>query len=216
MKGLLIKDLKLLKNQKNFFFMVVLIALVLSVTGEPSFIIGYMTFIGFLAVLSSISYDEYDNGFAFLMTLPVRRKTYVKEKYFYGIGLGGLILLISTGLAYAISFLKDGTLPIEFLYMMLCFFPMGMLLIGLTIPLQLKYGAEKSRVALFALMAMIMILIIGGLKLLEFLNIDGMHIIEEIVVLSLPTLIIGIVLSLLLFLVLSYRISLIIMDRKEF
>ena len=46
MKGLLIKDLKLLKGQKNFFVVLIVIAIVLSVSmSSPSFVIGYMTFI---------------------------------------------------------------------------------------------------------------------------------------------------------------------------
>ena len=41
MKGLLIKDLKLLKGQKNFFVVLIVIAIVLSVSmSSPSFVIG--------------------------------------------------------------------------------------------------------------------------------------------------------------------------------
>ena len=81
MKGLLIKDLKLLKGQKNFFVVLIVIAIVLSVSmSSPSFVIGYMTFIGAVFTLSTISYDEFDNGNAFLFTLPFSRMDYVIEK----------------------------------------------------------------------------------------------------------------------------------------
>ena len=34
--------------------------------------------------MSSISYDEFDNGNAFLFSLPITRKDYVLEKYIFG------------------------------------------------------------------------------------------------------------------------------------
>ena len=47
MKGLLIKDFKLMMMQKNFFLSIIAIAVVLTVfVKNPSFIIGYLTFIG--------------------------------------------------------------------------------------------------------------------------------------------------------------------------
>lgn len=66
MKGLLIKDFKLMMMQKNFFLSIIAIAVVLTVfVKNPSFIIGYLTFIGSVFTLSTISYDEFDNGNAF-------------------------------------------------------------------------------------------------------------------------------------------------------
>ena len=80
MKGLLIKDFKLLKGQKNFFFIVCLVGVMLMVTSaSPSYVISYMTFVFSMFTLSSVSYDEYDNGLAFLFCLPVTRKKYVRE-----------------------------------------------------------------------------------------------------------------------------------------
>ena len=70
MTGLLIKDLKLLKVQRNFFLMFVAIAVWMQTFMDGvSFIIGYMTFCGSMAVLNTISYDEYDNGNAFLFSV---------------------------------------------------------------------------------------------------------------------------------------------------
>ena len=82
MKGLLIKDFMLLKNQKSFFIIIVAAAIGMSTLMEnSSFIIGYIAVIGSLFTLSTIRYDEFDNGNAFLYTLPITRKDYVYEKY---------------------------------------------------------------------------------------------------------------------------------------
>ena len=49
MKGLLIKDFKLLQGQKNFFITIIAIAGIMAIFMEDaSFIIGYMTFVGSL------------------------------------------------------------------------------------------------------------------------------------------------------------------------
>ena len=91
MKGLLVKDIKYIKHQVNFFLLLFLIAIGVSFSSkEGSFIIGYLTFITSLFVLTTISYDEFNNGYAFLFTLPFSRKEYVIEKYIFGLMIGGM------------------------------------------------------------------------------------------------------------------------------
>ena len=82
MKGLLIKDFKLLKVQKNFFLLILCITIGMEIftnSASSSFIIGFLSFVATLFTLSSISYDEFDNGNAFLFSLPITRKSYVTE-----------------------------------------------------------------------------------------------------------------------------------------
>ena len=88
MKGLLIKDFSLLKNQKNFFILVFVMAGFLTIangaeSSPATFVLPYVGFVSSFFVLSTISYDEYDNGNAFLFTLPFERKVYVVEKYVF-------------------------------------------------------------------------------------------------------------------------------------
>ena len=82
MKAMLIKDLKLMKNLKHFFLLILVIGVACSVVyNNPSFVIAYMTVIFSSMAVSTISYDNYENGAAFFFTLPVSRKGYVREKY---------------------------------------------------------------------------------------------------------------------------------------
>ena len=86
MKGLLIKDFKLLKMQKNFFVVMIIISVGLALFSEDlSFPIGFSTFVFSLFSLSSISYDEFDNGSPFLFSLPITRADYAAEKYAFGL-----------------------------------------------------------------------------------------------------------------------------------
>ena len=89
MKGLFVKDIELMKQQKQFFILVVVMGVILNLagSGSSSFAAGYFTFVTAIFAITTISYDEFDNGLAFLMTLPVTRKQYVAEKYLLGAGL---------------------------------------------------------------------------------------------------------------------------------
>lgn len=99
MKGLLIKDYKLLMLQKKTFLLMLLIAICMNfaMQDNPGFIIGYLTFFAALMANTTLSYDEYGNGIIFLLTLPVTRKTYVRSKY-----VGNLLLLLTFWLASAV------------------------------------------------------------------------------------------------------------------
>lgn len=79
MKGLFVKDLKLMSGQKKFLALVFLLACVLLTTNSATFVINYLTIFCSILVVSTISYDEFDNGNAFLFTLPISRKEYVRK-----------------------------------------------------------------------------------------------------------------------------------------
>ena len=86
MTGLLIKDFRLLKVQKNFFTLIVFILLGMILFSEDNFFaVSFATFIFSLFSTSTVSYDEFDNGNPFLFSLPVTRKGYVLEKYCFGL-----------------------------------------------------------------------------------------------------------------------------------
>ena len=81
MKGLLIKDFRLMKVQKSFFLLIAVIGVWGTLLSENvTSAIGFLTFVMSLFSVSSISYDEFDNGNAFLFSLPITRTTYVVEK----------------------------------------------------------------------------------------------------------------------------------------
>ena len=155
MKGLLIKDFKLIMGQKRLLLFVPIFGLFLMISNaDPYAGVGYIMMLSILLTLSTISYDEYDNGMSFLMTLPIEKSMYAAEKYVFS----GLMLVISviTALIFAI-FVAIG-MNIAFVWkellmtgvvLMVPFWLMMMLIL----PVQIKYGAEKGRIA---------ILLIGG------------------------------------------------------
>ena len=83
MLGLLVKDLRIALTRKFALLIILVIALIMGTSMEGPFIIGYVTMIALMLAVGTIIYDEMDNGYDFMMTMPLTRKTYVREKYLF-------------------------------------------------------------------------------------------------------------------------------------
>lgn len=162
MLGLIEKDLRLTLSRTQTLLLFFIMTLVMGITIGGSFLISYPAIIAMITAVGTISYDEFDNSFAFLMTLPFDRKTYVREKYLFsflmisaGSGLGAVLYCIGAVFRHNAVPLTD-TLP-----MLMIPFPVFYLFAAILIPLQLKYGSEKSRIVFSVLFGSIAILLFG-------------------------------------------------------
>lgn len=220
MKGLLIKDfqLSLLNIRMLVIICVVSIFITSSSTGSASFVISYVTIIFFMFVLTSISYDETDHSISFLFTLPISRKTYVREKYIFSLICGMIGLVFSTAVCIIVGAVKNvnliepGMIPAALgIYLTLLF------IVALMLPIQLKFGGDNGRIALFIVFGVIVAAIFIGSKILEHFNIHEADIIKFLdlllssnTALAIP----GFILLVLAALGISYRISVKIMEHK--
>ncbi len=174
MKGLLIKDFKLLKGQKQFFAAVLIVMTVFLMTSTSlSFVISYITVMMGMLTLTTIGYDEHENGMGYLFTLPVSRKGYVREKYLFGI----MTTLPVLAVVSAIAFLVSGIRHIDFSVEEWGGAIMGSMLIvtmmlSLLIPIELKFGAERSRIAMTLVFGGAFAVVFIGVKAGEFLGIN--------------------------------------------
>lgn len=153
MRGLIQKDVCLLLQRSRVLLVLIGVGILMGFSTDGSFVIGYMTMLCAILTISTISYDEFDNGYPFLLTLPITRKTYVIGKYIFCL-LGDLIGWVLSVLIFAgCTIVKGGLqLPVQIMES-LAFIPVFLLITAIMLPLQLKFGAEKSRV---------MIAILGG------------------------------------------------------
>jgi len=157
MKGLLIKDVKLMLGQKKFFVVVVGLGIFFMFSNaNPVSGVSYITMLLSIFTLSTISYDEFDNGMAFLMTLPIERKTYALEKYVFA-GLTSLISAVGTSvLAYILGMVMDIPVDMAEVIGVACVIVLvSWLILSVTIPLQIKFGSEKGRIAMILAMGAI-------------------------------------------------------------
>lgn len=217
MRGLLVKDFMLIKLQKNFFIVIVVIAIGLAIINDnPTFMLGFLTFTMSLFTLSTISYDEFDNGNAFLFTLPISCKIYVMEKYCFSLLVGSSSWILSVLLACVFSLIK-GTLPVlEVIIPAIMMLPIMLIIYAVMIPCQLKYGGEKGRIAMAGAVGLLFIIGFLTVKFAELSGIDLLNVINTLPALSMGVLVvIAVVIAVIIFGI-SMRISISITDRKEF
>lgn len=218
MKGLLIKDYKLIMVQKNFFFLILAIVLgMILFTDNVIFPVGFLIFIESLFTLSTISYDDFDNGNAFLFTLPFTRNTYVIEKYCFGLLLECGAWLFGTLLGIAALSVKGGLTIQDFFMAALLIFPIVIVIQAVTLPFQLKFGGDKGRIAMigtFGALAVIAMVIVKTAK--AVFNIDLVRIFNTLPSPGMHMLIVIEFAVALLLLSVSARISILILNKKEF
>lgn len=217
MTGLLIKDLKLLKVQRNFFLMFVAIAVWMQTFMDGvSFIIGYMTFCGSMAVLNTISYDEYDNGNAFLFSLPISRKGYVLEKYAFGFIIGGAAWLLAVIASIAISMVKHSFSTKDTVIVALMFLALLAIILSIMLPVQLKFGGEKRVYVIIGIGGIAGIIGFITVGIARRLNIDFSLILSRLSTISSGVMVLAMIAIAALAVLISYRISVSIMNKKEF
>lgn len=218
MKGLLVKDFKLVKLQKNFFFMIIAVAVGLTIINDDAtFMLGFLTFVMSMFTLSTISYDEFDNGNAFLFTLPVSRKSYVVEKYVFSLLLGGGSWVLAVLFAVVFSIIQGTVSVLEVVMAAVVIFVIMLMVQAAMIPFQLKFGGEKGRIAMVGAVGILFIIGFVAVKIAEGLGIDLLN----VSISSLSTVNMGMAVAIAIavdavVLLVSMKISISIMDRKEF
>ena len=215
----MIKDFKLLKVQKNFFLLILCIAIGIEIftnSTSSSFIIGFLSFVATLFTLSSISYDEFDNGNAFLFSLPITRKSYVIEKYGFGMILGSSFWAFGTLIVILKEVITHKYVSIDTVIAAFIILPIVFAVLAVMLPFQLKFGGEKGRIAIICTLVIVFLIGIVITKVANAFNINLSFLFHEIATLNSIILILVIIGITFFMLFVSYRISLSIMKKKEF
>lgn len=218
MKAMMIKDFNLLKGQKQFFGAIVIILILFTVVQDnPSFCISYVTIMFSILTITTMSYDDYENGMCYLMTMPIRRRDYVVEKYIFGIAASIFGFVGASVFAVLSSYLKGDGFPWEEWkgIAAACIFLM-MAVLAVTTPIQLKFGSEKSRMAIMGVYGVGCLCVYGAVKAAEACKIDIDRIIESAFVNNLTTTIWGITIASMMLLGISCLISVYILEKREF
>lgn len=217
MKGLLVKDFRLIAGQKTFFLAMAAIAAGVSLfSGETLFAVGFLSLVAALFSLSSISYDELDNGNAFLFSLPVSRGAYAAEKYVFGLILGLAGWILSVLFVLGVNLYRQAELPLEVLMTSFALLPLVLLLPALVIPFDLKFGSERGRIAILGAFGLIFVAGMAGNKIAEKMGVDLGELLDGLPVPDLGTLIAAALGGSLLLWLLSLGISIAIVKKKEF
>ena len=104
MAGLFEKDIRILMQRKKALLLFLALSIFIGYSQDGTFILSYLPMLMIIVMIGTISYDEYDNGYRFLMTLPIDSRVYVSEKYIFCIA-GTLVSYIAATLIY-LTFLQ--------------------------------------------------------------------------------------------------------------
>lgn len=216
MKGLFLKDLALLKNQIRQVLIVMLVAVFMMFFNEDiTFPIMYCVMVFAILGIGSISYDAFDNGNAFLFTLPITRKQYALEKYLFMLTLllSGCVVACGIIIFHAMKTGVAITSSGNFEYLIGCACGIVIFMAAI-LPIELKYGPEKGRIAMvafFAVMVALAFLLKGVAEKIDFTPIF------EVLSNTTPKMVLGILAGVsILLLSISCGISCRIIEKKEF
>ena len=217
MKGLFVKDLKLMSGQKKFVFSVFLVACMLMATNSAMFVGNYLMIFCSLLVISTISYDEFDNGNAFLFTLPISRKEYVREKYIFGLGVCMVVCFITTLVIVGYqSVVVEHYNRVEGIISSVSGIFVSGFLLSFMIPLQLKFGSEKGRLVLGGISGIIGVICFVAVKITKKFDADIDELSNWLDAIHPGIVAAGFVGVVLVMIVISYLISVRVMEKKEF
>ena len=158
MKGLLIKDLKVLRSQGRVFLMLAIFYLAFSLLAKDFSMLGTM-----LVVLCSMlpvtvmAYDEQSKWDRYALSMPVSRAMVVSSKYLLGVLLSGCAFLLSV---LANVLVQRGAF-FEAVQNNLLGLGLSLLFLALVLPMSFKFGVAKGRLVM--MLAVFAIAILGGL-----------------------------------------------------
>ena len=223
MKGLLRKDLALVAvNAKTYLVVLFFVTIWMFTTGKGGDIsyfgsIYMIVVFGFVG-LGTITSDVHALSQS-LMTLPVRRSDYVKEKYLL------CTMYIFCGWAFSVILaaamyrgrILEGDEP--FIMVSVLYVVAALIINFLMIPINFRFGPEVARIVLFGVFAAIVLGVVAGLYLLEKLIPDHSYfdkIAEMINAVTAGQLLLGFLAVLAVEGIVSYLYSLRVIKRKEF
>ena len=217
MAGLLEKDIRLLLHLKQALVIFPVIAIFMAATNNGISVMCYLTVMIAIQSITTASYDEMDNGYAFIMSMPVDSRMYVREKYLFCNGISLTVWAFSV-ILYTVVGLVKGTQNIiaDDIIMEIVLIPVVVIMISVMLPIQLKFGLEKSRVAIFGFFGIVAGLVFLVARAVKASGADIDKLINKIMGLSDKMIMAALFVVTAVIVIISYKCSVAIMKKKEF
>ena len=164
MKGLLLKDFCILKQQMKLMVVVVIFYAIWAVAAKMPTLMGTMVILlSIMMPISSMSYDEAGQWYRYAFSLPIPRRTLVLSKYVLGflVSLGGLVVSAIGNII--ILALTNGENALESWLTIIGFLELGVIFLSIIIPILFKYGVEKGRlfIVVIAVIPSLLVALLG-------------------------------------------------------
>lgn len=216
MKGLIIKDLCVIKNQMRSLLLILVFFVFISIINkDATFTLFLVPFYMIMILITTFSYDEFNKWECYCNSLPLSRKEIVKAKYLLFNATSLIVLVLGILASIIVPNFIENTI-FESIYASIIGVAFGIcLVISLLIPFYYKFGSQKGRIMLF-LTITILALIIGIITSLDiFNNVELMNIINSLNNLSLGMFTLLLIIVTVIIMTISYYISVRIYNNKE-
>lgn len=152
MKGLIRKDLYMMKTYFRISWLVVVLFLFVgAVNGKATFYHAYSCMMGGIMPISILSYDEKERWMDYADTLPLSARAIVRSKYLLGLIFSLAVTVLAT-VSYAVNCIKNLGADLSAVSAKAAVFLFLSLLPAiLLMPVLFKFGVEKGRILYYLL-----------------------------------------------------------------
>ena len=188
MKALFIKDIRIVLKQQRvlicaFFAVITILAFA---TDNSMYAVAFVLFLVPTMMLTTISYDTFENGMSYIMSLPVSVKDYVAEKYILTVVSSLIFNIMATILINVVLNIGKGVgiMPLELIVNAMLAQFMVLIYISLVLPVDIRFGTDKGMI-----IVVLMAVVIGAAgPMLSNINVDSglMYKLSESEITSVP------------------------------
>ena len=188
MKALFIKDIRIVLKQQRvlicaFFAVITILAFA---TDNSMYAVAFVLFLVPTMMLTTISYDTFENGMSYIMSLPVSVKDYVAEKYILTVASSLIFNIMATILINVVLSIGKGVgiMPLELIVNAMLAQFMVLIYISLVLPVDIRFGTDKGMI-----IVVLMAVVIGAVgPMLGNINVDSglMYKLSEAAITSVP------------------------------
>ena len=219
MKALFIKDIRIVLKQQRvlicaFFAVITILAFA---TDNSMYAVAFVLFLVPTMMLTTISYDTFENGMSYIMSLPVSVKDYVVEKYILTVVSSLIFNIMATILINVVLSIGKGVgiMPLELIVNAMLAQFMVLIYISLVLPVDIRFGTDKGMI-----IVVLMAVVIGAAgPMLGNINVDSglMYKLSESEITSVPVNTALLLMSVGgVFAIVSYFISVKLMKQMEY
>ena len=219
MKALFIKDIRIVLKQQRvlicaFFAVITILAFA---TDNSMYAVAFVLFLVPTMMLTTISYDTFENGMSYIMSLPVSVKDYVTEKYILTVVSSLIFNIMATILINVVLSIGKGVgiMPLELIVNAMLAQFMVLIYISLVLPVDIRFGTDKGMI-----IVVLMAVVIGAAgPMLSNINVDSglMYKLSESEITSVPVNTALLLMSVGgVFVIVSYFISVKLMKQMEY
>lgn len=207
MKALILKDLYVILNQKNSLLMLITLFVIASFfLGDTGMLLIFLTVLSMTLINITLSNDETSHWNRFVNTLPINKADIVKSKYILSLILILFMVIIVFPIFLLTNMITKTFTMVNFISILSIIISGILMMLSFVIPVTIKYGAQKARIFILALI-FIPVIVINVISNVSFFH----QLLEFHLLFGYIALIIAVVMF-----YLSYQLSVKFFKKKEY